>query len=133
MTTSTKGKKCHISHFKVALVFVPAQIHSPHLMRGHRKGLDTKGRRGCTKLIYLGEARQELESHRLPACQCTLGCTLGGESAGKQWVVTLGEQRPTPRLRFRAEPSMEKQGYQRQRERDESLIKKNGQEVKEAR
>ena len=48
-------------------------------------------------------------------------------------MVTLGEQPPTPRLRFRAKPSVEKQGYQRQRERDESLIKKNGQEVKEAR
>lgn len=133
MTPSAKGKKCHISHFKVALVFVPAQIHSPHLMRGHRKGLDTKGGRGCTKLIYLGEARPGAGIPQAPSLPVHLGLYPEGRKCRKAMGGDPGRAATNSRAQVPCKAICGKARVQRQRERDESLIKKNGQEVKEAR
>lgn len=77
-----KGKKCHILYFKVALVFVPAQIHSRHLMRGHGKGLDTKGGRGCTKFIYQMSGRSQTRSWN----------PTGSQPASAPWAVPWKEK-----------------------------------------
>lgn len=59
-------------------------------MRGHRKGLDTKGGRGCTKLIYLGEARPGAGIPQAPSLPVHLGLYPGGRKCRKAMGGDLG-------------------------------------------